>query len=118
SVWARRRPKIKVVVELKSRSQLSAEGHVPTLAVPDGDVLDGVPEVGAAIRVFEVAEILVVTEQLVRRRARARDRLTPRAQSRSRSFRTRRRPGGRDCRGCRRGGGVGRFWGRRLCGKR
>src|SRR5262249_13746637 len=117
SVGAGRRPKIKVVVELKSRSQLGAEGHVPTVPVPDGDVLDGIPEVGAAIGVLEVAVILVVTEQLVRWRARARDRLTPRPQSRSRSYRARRRLGDCGRRGCRRGGGVGRFRGRRLCGQ-
>src|SRR4051812_26369916 len=59
-VGARRRPKVKVVVELKPGPQLGAEGHVPVLPVPDGDVLDGVPEVGAARGVPEVAVILVV----------------------------------------------------------
>ena len=44
-----RRPKIKVVVELKPLPRLGAEGNVPVLSVPDRDVLDGVPEVGSAV---------------------------------------------------------------------
>jgi hypothetical protein len=46
---------------------LGTERHVPVVPVPDGDVLNGVPEIGAAVGIFEVAVIFVVPKQLVGR---------------------------------------------------
>src|SRR5438105_14619113 len=53
-------PSVLIVEELVALPQLTAERQMPVLAAPQRDVLDGVPEVGAAAGVFDVAVVLLV----------------------------------------------------------
>jgi hypothetical protein len=71
----RRQPCIQVVVKLVALAHLAAERQIPVLAAPQRDVLDGVPEVGAAAGVFEVAVVLLVAQEFVGGRGRAVHRL-------------------------------------------